>query len=246
MNQPPILTGIQIQQQFSLRYGVNFLAASSGAGWQYSGSGIYSNGEILSYYYNDSPSNGDHLLVSRVPKVIAKHEEKKSSIAAPPALLEYIPPNITEFSVVPNSTYEIASTHANYLFCSASLTSRAEASGGGRMALVAYSGYYFSAYYEQLCALVVCRPSGTCYDPRWLSTGIFDDSIALASVQVRAVGGATGMTVSALLLKENGQPLLSPHTLLSNVATLDTNLTILTIQRGSNVMGTSIFGVYLQ
>src|ERR1700744_3594127 len=58
-----------MQQGFSRDYGVNLLAANSGASWFNGGSGIYSRGTALADYYNTSYLPASRMLLVEVPEL---------------------------------------------------------------------------------------------------------------------------------------------------------------------------------
>ena len=67
---PPMLPSIEVQQGWSRGVGVNLLASDDGAAWGSSGSGIYSQGNILTHEYApDAPPTYKKLLVADVPKL---------------------------------------------------------------------------------------------------------------------------------------------------------------------------------
>ncbi|KAN0037894.1 hypothetical protein ACTA71_000065 [Dictyostelium dimigraforme] len=63
-----IVPAVQIQQSWSKVNGLNILASNSGSSKNESGSGIYSNGEILTYTINSSDDPKSTLLISKIPK----------------------------------------------------------------------------------------------------------------------------------------------------------------------------------
>ena len=67
VNTPPDFSATQIQQAWSRTMNMNLLASGNGLSWLYSGSGIYSRGEVLQQHYNPTYQPEDYLLVSKVP-----------------------------------------------------------------------------------------------------------------------------------------------------------------------------------
>jgi len=66
INYPPMLTATQVQQAISYQAQINLLAAGSGTSWFNSGSGIYSEGNVLATFYNYNFTSQDKLLAATV------------------------------------------------------------------------------------------------------------------------------------------------------------------------------------
>jgi predicted amidohydrolase len=66
VNKPPIIAAVQIQQGWSRWNQVNLLAPNAGTNWFNSGSGIYSKGVELAYFYNPTSQSKDMLLIADV------------------------------------------------------------------------------------------------------------------------------------------------------------------------------------
>jgi len=75
INTPPDFSATQIQQAWSRTMNLNLLASGNGLNWLYSGSGIFSRGQVLQQHYNPTYQPKDALLVSKVPKFQSKKEQ---------------------------------------------------------------------------------------------------------------------------------------------------------------------------
>lgn len=67
VNTPPDFSATQIQQAWSRTMNMNLLASGNGLNWLYSGSGIYSRGQVLEQHYNPTYHPEEYLLISKVP-----------------------------------------------------------------------------------------------------------------------------------------------------------------------------------
>lgn len=74
INWSPFMSAVQMQQAFSKRFGINLLASNIGNGKDYSGSGIYQNGEPLIYFFNPTREKQNKLLITTI-----EEEESKST-----------------------------------------------------------------------------------------------------------------------------------------------------------------------
>ena len=254
VDQPPILTGVQLQQQFSALHKVNVLSSNSGQGFQYSGSSIMTQGTPLAYYYNPTSAFENRMLVSRVPIIArgnANMQKKKKKlereVAKETEHFQFIAPNITYAAVKPGGSYCLTSTHRDYLFCEACWTMDSKATNVGTMALVSYAGLYFDAYYEQLCSLVVCSEAKGCYDPTWRTQSVLNESLGIESFSVRSIGGSPGMTFYSFVLGQDGQPVFptTQYVLENNAAQKNSSLTSTKTFAPQQTMGMSIFSVFL-
>jgi len=76
-NSPPIENAPMIQQAFSRLHSVNIIAANTGFDQWVSGGGIFSEGDILAAYFNESDKLYDKLLVASVPILSSQDQEVK-------------------------------------------------------------------------------------------------------------------------------------------------------------------------
>lgn len=66
VNLPPFIGAVQVQQGWSRWSRMNLLAANAGTNYYNSGSGIYSKGVELAYFYNPTSQPRDMLLIADV------------------------------------------------------------------------------------------------------------------------------------------------------------------------------------
>ena len=80
VNTPPDFSATQIQQAWSRTMNLNLLAAGNGLNWLYSGSGIYSRGNVLQQHYNPTYKPEEYLIISKIPIFSSKKTKNQNFI----------------------------------------------------------------------------------------------------------------------------------------------------------------------
>lgn len=172
--------------KFNLRFNLKF-NQNLGTNWFNSGSGIYSQGEVLSSFYNPTATSQSKLLISQVPKLSPNLQPEfklktiDSVFGEAPSLLENqfeirqaISPNISIFQAIPGSFGEISASygavhcHASYRISTSSPSDSIET-----LALIAYEGSVMLLRGVRTCAIVKCDSVDTCSQYAMTSRTIF-------------------------------------------------------------------------
>jgi predicted amidohydrolase len=212
VNVPPFILATQMQQGFSRYYGVNLLAANSGASWFNGGSGIYSRGTALAAYYNTSYLPSSRMLlvdVPQLPPVRSYHSggDKQSSArpSAPlaprvrsgratpaPSLLPGARVDVLPFESGKGGRMNVSATG---LQCSFSWQFASDLNSvAGTYAAVTFSGVY-NELHLQLCGLVACSSPSTCGE--LTLSAMTSGSLAGFSVQAQLLPAAVPLAFLA-------------------------------------------------
>ena len=81
---PPISAGTAYFQAYSRGHGVNLLASNAGMGMMHTGSGIFSEGELLAHAWEPTNPHYEVLLVATVPKLGGKPTPNRVDKAVTP------------------------------------------------------------------------------------------------------------------------------------------------------------------
>ena len=77
VNEPPLITGTQVELARSLSLPSNFLASGIGLSWYNSGSGIYSYGDPLQHWYNIGSKPISRMMIAELPEAREVEERRK-------------------------------------------------------------------------------------------------------------------------------------------------------------------------
>ncbi|KAF2068499.1 hypothetical protein CYY_010175 [Polysphondylium violaceum] len=188
----------EIQQSWSRLNGANILAANIGMASFFSGSGIYSNGNVLNSFVNPTMKPMTQLLTAKVPKDPSQaniadkqqhsnHHHYQNNIVnelirSPTSI------NLTMVPFEPNCQTDAppitVTADNNGLHCQFTYSSPHMASGASSIplfSLIAYSGNFNDFFNAQICAVSICSGStaDTCMN------NVFDSSIYFDSVSIQ-------------------------------------------------------------
>jgi len=182
VNEPPLITGTQVEVSRSFSLPSNLLASGIGLSWYNSGSGIYSLGNPVQHWYNFGYEPLSKILIADLPKdpltSSSSFEDltqnaNQFSGARNTHTGEATPPTIETFVVTPGTTQTISS-FSNDLVCTATLRVSENSLGGDELfGVYSLSGIYNSLFPAQICALLRCYDE-ECTTPILTTSSTFD------------------------------------------------------------------------
>jgi len=239
VNQPPIITGTQYQQAWSRTFGVNILAAGTGLGWLYSGSGIYSQGKTLTSYFNPTTQLSSRLLIADVPTLSSPKPVNLPLVSpSPPSKFHW--PTLQFFKTTPGTTQNLKATDG-VLTCSAQVKISVNSTEAD-YALVVYAGYYYDYYYEELCAIVKCLPEekSTCYDRTFFTQSALYTNTAFDAFEIEGTFSST-MTLFGMASGNNSTLLPIDYFSTQQTGSMSSE----TKMKNQILLNASLFGVLL-
>jgi len=178
VNFSPIITATEMQQAWSSHNGVNLLASNIGISYESSGSGIYSNGQILASYYNPTRVKADKLLVATVP-IIQSTFKMTEKITTSKVYREFTnsarlltnynnKPSSNSFTVkqfiaFASQTGSLSATF-DTLTCNLNYSISTQSPEGEIFGLIAQSGNENGLFDTQICGVIRCPNITSCGD----------------------------------------------------------------------------------
>ena len=189
VNEPPLITGTQVELARSMSLPSNFLASGIGLSWYNSGSGIYSYGTPLQHFYNPSTLPVSKLLIADLPRW--DHSQFHvplftGSFAWAPSNISS--PTIETFSIVAGETRQIVSRSGD-LLCHGEIHANAKSPEGELFGVYSLHGTYNGLFPVQTCALLRCLDEA-CTSPILHTSSLFDSF----SLRAEWVGDALFMS----------------------------------------------------
>jgi len=154
-NFPPFMTATQVQRANSYLRGINLLASNIGLSTGSSGSGIYSNGEVIKSFFNTESTPSGSSMVARIPKKPSPHGARdvtQQSVDVDSCDKPEGPPTIVPLRK--NSTSDSLQAVTRCLTCN--LKYQLDSPLNETFALVAFAGNLAVLPNAEVCALVKC------------------------------------------------------------------------------------------
>jgi len=172
VNEPPLITGTQVELARSTALPSNFLASGIGLSWYNSGSGIYSYGTPLQYFYNPSSEPANKLLVDDLPRWDSQFHVPLLSGSFSWARSNISTPTIETFSIVAGETQQVKSQSGG-LVCHGEVHANVHSPNGELFGMYSLHGIYNGLFPVQICAIVRCFDDA-CTTPILETNSLFD------------------------------------------------------------------------
>ena len=183
VNEPPLITGTQVELARSISLPSNFLASGIGLSYFQSGSGIYSYGDPIHSWFNPTFHPLSRLMIADLPDVPADQSEEYVKIPEKEVLYkkEIIlsellspdqdtfgkyafktilatnpnPPVINTFTITPGMLFNVSSTSYD-LVCTATVQISSNSVAGELFGVYSLSGIYNNLFPASICGLLRC------------------------------------------------------------------------------------------
>ena len=244
VDEPPLITGTQVELARSLSLPSNFLASGIGLSWYNSGSGIYSYGTALKHWYNFSIHPLSKMMIADVP--INPEFEQNIPIENEEEEEENIPsftsncntntstlPTITTFNILPGESYNISST-SNNLTCNALLRVSVDSNSGELFGVYSLDGIYNNLFPAQICAIM------RCYDEECTSP-ILDTSSYFDYFELSGNFNTESLYMMYPMVAKQNALIIDPSSYTTNSIIKPT--TIWSTEQNMNVLNVALFGL---
>jgi pantetheine hydrolase len=215
----PVISALQIQQSWARIYNANLLASGTGFGRISSGSGIYSQGNVLSDYFNPvKGTTDDRLLIAKVPKINSTTTLSPNYGINPLTNVQKVIPYVYIFEATPGSSKQSFVAKNGALSCTFSYSvSNKPRNTTEKYALIVYEAADIVDLLPapfQYCGLVRCESE---VDVCGLASQDYEASTVFDSFSISGNFNSS-FTNYPLLFTANGQ-LLPPQKLTFDATT---------------------------